>query len=146
MHLFNTWMKTNDVQMFSWRNKKWMISDKLLHCLYQLCTWAIWIFLRGHCGVTIINQVNIHQWFHLRCSNWGHFEKAKKQNLCLLCSRCTGKIRIIWYGCLQMADTDHTQIITQISQLYVAQHIQSSLFQLVDEQDELAGRARVGDH
>lgn len=36
--------------------------------------------------------------------------------------------------------------ITQISQLHMTQHIQSSLLQLIYKQDELAGRAGVGHH
>lgn len=42
--------------------------------------------------------------------------------------------------------TDEVRNFTQISQLNVTQHIQPPLLQLVHEQDELAGGARVGHH
>ena len=41
---------------------------------------------------------------------------------------------------------DHLHRITQISQLHVAEDKQPPLLQLVDKQNELAGRARVGHH
>lgn len=45
-----------------------------------------------------------------------------------------------------MASPDHLHRITQISQLHMAEDKQPPLLQLVDKQNELAGRAGVGHH
>ena len=47
---------------------------------------------------------------------------------------------------MQMAIIDDPLSFTQIAQLHVTQHKQSSLLQLVHKQDELTGGARVGHH
>lgn len=45
-----------------------------------------------------------------------------------------------------LASPDHLHRITQISQLHMAEDKQAPLLQLVDKQNELAGRAGVGHH
>lgn len=45
-----------------------------------------------------------------------------------------------------LASPDHLHGITQISQLHMAEDKQAPLLQLVDKQNELAGRAGVGHH